>query len=604
MIADHVQINESPSVDALVPAETVREISGIFLHLRDNARTILGDTREFLIRAALRLRDFRSMVFPHIKYFYAIEGEGEEDSFLNKVIHAEQRVIEGIIEQSLEVLRADEAITNHVMAGIERSFEIPRRVEEIIDIIEAIEIHSVNTMIISKKTGIEGEALARISYEMGHLSRDANDISSRFAALIKDLNDSYEDFGRTREEQAGAYERYLSRFRNVTEDIFGTIARELKNAAGDVIHLVAAMDDVDGSIRGVIDRISVEDVLRQDIEKVIYLTDELASGFGKYFRGALDPLGPDRLTCVSLAMMREKIGTIARNLDMIIDQASAGFTGVREILAGASLVGKGGGITIPQSLRGMDAVYDRMESIRAGYDAAIEKIIGGRRELYDMAARVLATVSGFGAFFDQIGAIARRFEIITMITRIELARHHELRSALEGTLAEVSSLPREIKRIVDGLNGLYGEVMDAMRSDMDRYRESFELEERRLRGGIEAIGTVASRLAESRAKYQQVLEQIEEKSGHFLSFIGQEEERFMHLRRIRASLDGTLGDIDAVPCERRADGMVGGEGEIGAIRRSVSDAGEEGDYRRMMLLSFLGEMREGAEQEEGSTTFF
>ncbi len=112
-------------------------------------------------------------------------------------------MIEGIIEQSLEVLRADETITNHVRAGIERSFEIPRRVEEIIDIIEAIEIHSVNTMIISKKTGIEGEALARISYEMGHLSRDANDISSRFAALIKDLNDSYEDFGRN-EGGAGA----------------------------------------------------------------------------------------------------------------------------------------------------------------------------------------------------------------------------------------------------------------------------------------------------------------------------------------------------------------------------------------------------------------
>ncbi len=75
--------------------------------------------------------------------------------------------------------------------------------EEIIDIIEAIEIHSVNTMIISKKTGIEGEALARISYEMGHLSRDANDISSRFAALIKDLNDSYEDFaGRGRSRRA------------------------------------------------------------------------------------------------------------------------------------------------------------------------------------------------------------------------------------------------------------------------------------------------------------------------------------------------------------------------------------------------------------------
>ncbi len=77
-----------------------------------------------------------------------------------------------------------------------------------------------------------------------------------------------------------------------------------------------------------------------------------------------------------------------------------------------------------------------MESIREGYDTAIEKIIGGRRELYDMAGRVLATVSGFGAFFDQIGAIARRFEIITRSPAYELARHHELRSALEGTLAD------------------------------------------------------------------------------------------------------------------------------------------------------------------------
>ncbi len=146
--------------------------------------------------------------------------------------------------------------------------------------------------------------------------------------------------------------------------------------------------------------------------------------------------------------------------------------------------------------------------------------------------------------------------------------------------------------------------MDAMRSDMDRYRESFELEERRLRGGIEAIGTVASRLAESRAKYQQVLEQIEERSGHFLSFIGQEEERFMQLRRIRVSLDGTLGDIEAVPCERRSDGMVGGEGEMGAIRRSVSDAGEEGDYRRMMLLSFLAKCaRERSKRKEAPHSF-
>ncbi len=59
----------------------MRTISGIFLHLRDNAKTILGDTREFLIRAALRLRDFRSMVFPHIKYFYAIEEEGRRTRF-------------------------------------------------------------------------------------------------------------------------------------------------------------------------------------------------------------------------------------------------------------------------------------------------------------------------------------------------------------------------------------------------------------------------------------------------------------------------------------------------------------------------------------------
>lgn len=604
MTVEHTQPLEASSVDALVPPETVRGIRGTFEHLRDNAKSILGDTREFLIRAALRMRDFRSMVFPHIKYFYAIEGEGEDDSFLNRVINAEKREIEGIIAQSLDVLRADEEITNDVMAGIERSFEIPRRVEEIIDIIEAIEIHSVNTMIISKKTGIEGEALARISYEMGNLSRDANEVSSRFAALIKDLNDSFEQFGAMRKEQAEVYERYLARFRSVADEMFEATANELVSAADDVIRMVGAMDGVDSSIRGVIDRISIEDVLRQDIEKIIFLTDELASGFATYFRGALDGLGPGRLTCASLAMMSMKVGTIARNLDMITQQASRGFSGVRDILTGSSFAGGEGRSTIPRSLHGMDAIYGRIESIREGFSAAIEKIIGGRRALYDTAGRVLGIVSGFGAFFDQIGAIARRFEIITMITRIELARHHELRSALEGTLAEVSSLPREIKRIVDGLNELYGAVMDAMRSDMERYSTSFEFEERRLREGMEAIGNVADRVAESRAKYRQVLEQIDEKSAHFLHFIGQEEERFSRLRGIRASLDDVSAAIEAAPCAGEDAFRSRGDGEIEAIKRSVADAGEQGDYRRMMLLSLLGEMREGAEQEEGSTTFF
>jgi len=121
---------------------------------------------------------------------------------------------------------------------------------------------------------------------------------------------------------------------------------------------------------------------------------------------------------------------------------------------------------------------------------------------------------------------------------------------------------------------------------------------------MEAIGNVADRVAESRAKYRQVLEQIDEKSAHFLHFIGQEEERFSRLRGIRASLDDVSAAIEAAPCAGEDAFRSRGDGEIEAIKRSVADAGEQGDYRRMMLLSLLGEMREGAEQEEGSTTFF
>jgi len=601
---EHMRQPDTLSVEPSVRPGAIGEIRSTFEYLRENVGSILGDTREFLIRAALRLREFGSMVFPHIKYFYAIEGEGEDDSFLNRVINAEKRAIEAIVEQSLDVLRSDEEITSDVMSGIQRSFEIPRRVEAIIDIIEAIEIHSVNTMIVSKKTGMEGEALARISYEMGNLSRDANGVSSKFASMIKDLDEAFERFGEMRKAQAENYERYLSRFRSAADDMFRDTAGELVNAAGDVIRMTAAMDGVDSSIRGVIDRISIEDVLRQDIEKIIFLAEEFDSGFATYFRGALGRLGPERLTFASLVMMRMKVGAIARNLDMIIEEASRGFSGVRDTLTGKNFVGEGGRSSIQQSLRGMDAIYDRIESVREGFGRAIEKIIGGRRKLYDTAGRVLGIVSGFGAFFDQMGAIARRFEIITMITRIELARHNELRLALEGTLTEVSSLPGEIKRVVDGLNGLYGEVMSAMRSDMDRYDTSFKFEERRLLNGIEAIENVARRVSESRGKYRQVLEQIEEKSRHLLGFIGQEDERFGRLREIRASLDWLSGALETASFTDGGLPDFDMENEAPAIKQSVADAGEEGDYRRMMLLSLLGEAHGGAGQEEGSTTFF
>ncbi|HSV97010.1 MAG TPA: hypothetical protein VLM75_08765 [Spirochaetota bacterium] len=605
MIANNLK--EGPPAGVRPVGDIIDAVSAEFLHLRDNAKNILGVTREFLIRAALRLRDFRSVVFPHIKYFYAIGEEGEEDTFIRKVVNTQKREMESVIARSLEILRGNESISDNVMAGIERSFEIPRRVEEIIDIIEAIEIHSVNTMIISKKTGAEGEALARISYEMGNLSRDANEISTRFAGLIKDLNDAFSDFGAARSEQAGAYEKYLSRFGAESGSVFNRIAGGLEKAAGDVIQMVASMDGVDDSIRGVIDHLSMEDVLRQDIEKIIYLTEEMASGYDRYLRAARESAGSARLTNMALVMIREKIGSITRHLDLIMEQAAAGFSGIRKIIEGADYGGEGDSLTIPQSLKGMDDIYDSMEKTRKRYIDEIEKIIGGRRGLYDQAGRVLSIVFGFGLFFDQIGAVARRFEIITMITRIELARHHRLRSALEGTLSEVSSLPKEIKRIVDGLNSLHGGIMEAMQADMEKYRESFDMEERRLREGIESIARVAASVAESRSNYRKVLEQIGEKSGHFIEFIGQQEERSALLRITRR----TLGDIVRDVRELLRDPSSGFEedravfgGDTEWIKRSVADAGEEGDYKRMMLLSFLDEMREGAEREEGSTIFF
>jgi hypothetical protein len=102
------------------------------------------------------------------------------------------------IDEAVQSCRRQPDQQQHLRV-IQRTLEIRKSVDEILTMIEAIDIYSVNTMLISTKAGTEGETLAQISSEMAVLLTRPEK-SRRIHSLLKTLEASYDEFSSIREK--------------------------------------------------------------------------------------------------------------------------------------------------------------------------------------------------------------------------------------------------------------------------------------------------------------------------------------------------------------------------------------------------------------------
>ncbi len=584
----------------LIPstAENLSIARGGLCILKENLSSVFEDMGSFMLSTSNQLESFLGIVEPYMRYFYPAENNPDYTCFLNDVVNPCRIEMDSALNRAVGIMEVDERITNEVSHAIERVLEIRDQFDRILSVIEVIEIYSVNTILVASKAGSEGFPLKKISEEMGKLSEKANRVSTNCRRLVDELDGAFGRFSTHRENIAILNENYLTRMKVQSNIVFNELIGDLNAQSVDVNDILGLASDIEGSIGQVMEWLQIEDIVRQDLEKVIYIDEEVGDGNseGNLFSSIDDPGDRMRVFGLIAFLKNKKMRTIEENIAPLIAGTSECCERVKGILN--DFQGRfddtkdvGDGSFERERFNG---IYRKLEGMKNEFIGYIEKIIDGKRNLYDLSVLVLDIMNSVGRFFADLTGIAKRFETINILTRIELAKHIELKKTMGAALTDVRDLPSRMKSIIDNSAVLYREVHKAITSSIEDYHVSYKRQEESLRSCITSMERISDMLVESQRYYRDISEEIGGVCTRVLDHLENGEKRLNGM----ASIMNMVHNYSIKGGDN--NGSLSSEC-IGILRHYLSGS-VEGSYRSTVLNSLLSEVQ-GTVVDDGFVLF-
>lgn len=576
--------------------ELMRDDRERLADLKPRLSTIFQEIGDFLLGTSRELDSFRGIIGPYMEYFYPAGAAPANDagSFVADVVLPSRRTMDEAIDKAVRIMQNDAAINDAVAGAIEQSLAIRDKIDTMIDLIETIEIYADNARLVSIKAGAEGQTLARISEEMSALSGVANGLSGDSRALIGKMDEAYTRFRKIRERIDILNENYLTQMKLKCRIVFGDLQRDLDALSGAARGMMDYSADIERSIGSSLGCLQVEDLIRQDIERIIALVEESCAL-------ERDEDAGDSYRPIVLAVMRDRMNGVFSNADMLVMETHDCCARMKDILN--RFIGSIG--TDDALGDGSEArfghVYGRLERIRDEFVGYIVEIIERKKTLYAVAAEILEIMDGFGTSLQGMTSVIRRFEIINMLTKIELAKNFELRKTLATSLTDVADLPGKMKRIVGDTSGVYAALRENMRASIEEYRVNYERQKDVLGESIEIIRKISVKLYESQKYYQDITREIGGTCTRIIAFMETHEREMSRLDEMNALLRA-IRDKLASSCDGCAPT---GAGEMAGAAALASERLEAsfGDGARGMVFSAL--LREyAAQQNEGAVLLF
>ena len=571
--------------------------------LKESLSEVFGGMGSFMLSTSRKMDTFRGIIRPYVDYFYPPKGTESRETFIREVVEPSRDEMDEAIDRAVEIMAEDEAINRRVSEAINHTLDLRRSFDELLGMIEAIEIYAVNTMLVSTKAGAMGDTLTKISGEMSALSEKAGGIAMEFGNLISDMEDAYKSFMNIREKIDIINENYLTQMKIKNRMIFGEMMTELENLSTNVHEIMGYFGDVEGSIKGIMGWLQNEDIMRQDLEKIIFALEEMEGESSVVISPLEDRYGRDVLNgCLSLVADR-KIETVLQDFRSLAADTEGCSDIIKNILNsflsrfyGSRTEGK----AYYEGQR-FAQVYEKIEDMKDEYVGNIEDIINGKSNLYSIAGRIMDIMKSFSGFFGEISHIARRFEIINMLTKIELARHDELKRSLGGALGDVANLPSMMKKIIEKAQEMYITINESVEAAIGDYKVNYDKQEKTLRACITTMKKVSVKLGESQKYYKDISEEIGGTCTSMLSYIEGETRSSMTLW----DMQSLLADISRKL--RALSGQVAGEKDLGnvtiaSIRNDLRIQGESLNYKKSALYTLFSDY-EGRDVGDGVYLF-
>lgn len=473
-----------------------------------------------------RIDDFFSMIRPYIIYFYSTD-ENIPDTFLHDVVIGTKEEMNGYIDMIVKYMIADRETNKEVETAINKTLTLSHSVEMILDAVEAIDLYAKNTMIISIKAGEEGSTLTTIAGEMTHLADIVNTVSGEFQQIIDYLNTLRTQFGATCEKVDAIVENYLTQIQIKLNSTIGDIIVHQKDLSYNIDSIMGFGEQLKVSINTILQHFQIEDIVRQDIEKIIFAAEAINE------ISAAD----DEYTNVLLWGMHKKVHSLQNDFNQLYLHATKSMDSMKSDLetinndytATSRAVFDGDEFAI-------EKVYGDLDILQNQTIHYIEDILKQKASLLRISNDVLAQLYKFQNFFNVIQDVVKKFDVVNMLTRIELARHQQLQKTIASSLSDISIMPKKIKKIVEESENLYKDVMVTMESTYQSYENAMTIQDSILQNCVSNLKKVSLKLYESKKYYIDISQQIERNIHDLHRFLSEKSKEINSLKDIEVNL--------------------------------------------------------------------
>ena len=553
--------------------------------------SIFEDMGGFLLSTSDQLSSFQKIMTPYVDYFYPTD-ETLDESFLREVVDPCENEILSAIDEALCISDEDETVYRQLADEIAKVLGIRKNVERILGVVEAIEIYSINTILIATRGGSEGYALSRISEEMGKLSHRANEISETWRRELDELEEMSRSFGAQCERLVGLSKESLSRIRFASSTVFDDIRNTLNDQSFKAHEILGYADEIGLSIGSILNSLQIEDIVRQDIDKVMSLTEELET-FQDGESASGSPVDDEgrRLLKVFVAIAMSKLEAIRENLIPLIDGTEECCDGIAQTMnkftfhlyrSGVSDDAERGGETLD--------VYAKLEKLKGESLELIEEIINGKRDVYEVSNRIGATMQRFEKHFSELMSIAKRFETVNIITRIELAKHPDLRRSMETALTDVWKLPSAMKILLENALEQHQKVSRNIVESITLFGSSSQRQQDRLRNCMSSIKRISVKLSESKKYYGDISEEIGDICSRIMGYLQGGRERLENIRDSMRVLTNTTEQLQAEEGERESGSAFSLERDDADLFEKYLQHAVIEESRRKILESAISDM--------------
>ncbi len=492
--------------------------------LKNDLSSIFGSIGSFLLDTSHEIASFNKIIQPYIDYFYPLKPDESTECFLNDVIVPSKKEMAETIGQAVFIMQDDSQANDEVASAINNAIAIQTIVSQLLGMIAAIETYSWNAMLISNKAGQRGQALATISEQLSSLSHIANVTAEECIKVIEEINSQYDAFEGIRDKIEIIKENYLTTMSVKSNMMFREIIGELNNLSLSVREIIGFSSSIDAVMSGLMERLQREDLIRQDIEKVLVIAGELQKkdAYRKYAAEMHAGLNDGLFEAAFLPLLEKKLNMVHENIQHLMEGVEQFIDDIKKIINlfisrfyGSENSNSG---EYYEGTR-FNEICSRFESIKDESVKYIQDIISHKKELYQLSQSIVKTVSRFAALFSEIEKIARRFEIINMLTKIELAKHEDLRRSVGGSLQTVSDLPAQMKKITEEAFREYRCVIAELQESLGRYNTNYQKEEQTLLRCVASMKKISVKLFESQKYYRDISEKIGSTGMGILAFL-------------------------------------------------------------------------------------